>query len=147
MNNEFPKIGIATIVKAGGLILLGKRINSHGNGTWSFPGGKLEKYESFFDCAKRELYEETGLLEGIDVTYISKDPIAITNDFFKKEGEHYITLFLKAEQISGKFAEVKEKDKCKCWEYTHWDNIINGKRDPLFLPIQNLIKQNYNPYI
>lgn len=142
-----PRIGIATIVKAGGLILIGQRINSHGNGTWSFPGGKLEKFESFYDCAKRELFEETGLIEGKDVRYLSKMPIAITNDFFKEENLHYITLFLKAEQISGKFAEVKERDKCKCWEYAHWDNIINEKKAQLFLPIQNLIKQNYNPYL
>ena len=65
--DDKPKVGIATIVQAEGLILIGQRINSHGDGTWSFPGGKLEKFESFFDCAKRELCEETGLLEGIDV--------------------------------------------------------------------------------
>lgn len=147
MNISMPKVGIATIVKSRGLILLGQRVNSIGHGTWSFPGGKLEKFETFFECAKRELYEETGLLENRDVIYLNKNPLAITNDLFKEEGEHYITLFLEAEQISKKFAEVKEKNKCKCWEYVHWEDIINKKYDPLFLPIQNLIKQEYTPYI
>ena len=65
--------------------------------------------------------------------YISKNPIAITNDFFNNEGHHYITLFLKAKQISPKFAEVKEKNKCKGWEYTHWENILKENYNPLFL--------------
>ncbi len=147
MNEKnYPRVGIATIVKAGGLILIGQRISSLGNNTWSFPGGKLEKFESIYDCAKRELYEETGLVEGKDVKYFGENPIAITNDFFIEENKHYITLFLKAEQISSKIAEVIEKDKQKIWEYTHWDNILNGKYNPLFLPVQNLIKQKYNPY-
>jgi 8-oxo-dGTP diphosphatase len=140
-----PKIGLTTIVIKNGLILIGKRKNSHGEGTWNFPGGHLEYLESFIDCAKRELYEETGLIADEDVKYISNQPVAITNDFFKEENKHYITLHLQAKQISKKFAKIIEPDKCECWEYTHWNNLIKGK-DKLFLPLQNLIKQNYNPY-
>ena len=145
MEKQRPKVGLATIVKAGGLILIGERINSHGHLTWCFPGGHLEKFESFIDCAKRELSEETGLIEGEDVRYVSENPVAITNDFLREEDKHYITLFLQAEQISGKFAKVMEPKKCNFWEYTHWDNILKGKYE-LFLPIKNLIKQDYNPY-
>lgn len=32
-----------------------------GKTTWELPWGRLEKWESSFDCAKRELYEETGI--------------------------------------------------------------------------------------
>lgn len=32
------------------------------NGYWSYPGGSLELGESFEACAKREVFEETGLL-------------------------------------------------------------------------------------
>ncbi len=31
--------------------------------TWEIPGGHREEYESAFEAAKRELYEETGALE------------------------------------------------------------------------------------
>jgi 8-oxo-dGTP diphosphatase len=54
-----PKVGVAVIVVKDTRILLGKRVNSHGSGTWQFPGGHLEFGEPIEDCAKRELFEET----------------------------------------------------------------------------------------
>ena len=43
-------------------VLLGKRSVKHGYGKWSIPGGKMEKKDNtFFDCAVRELKEETGI--------------------------------------------------------------------------------------
>lgn len=141
---ERPKIGIATIVKKDDLILIGRRINSHGNKTWAFPGGHLEKYESFIDCASRETKEETGLIEGIDIKYTSLNPIAITNDLFKEDNKHYITLFMEAQQISNKFPKIMEPNKCEKWTYMPWEKILKEKQ--IFLPIYNLIKQGFNPY-
>ncbi len=39
-------------------VLLQKRTD---NGFWAYPGGSLELGESFEECAKREVFEETGL--------------------------------------------------------------------------------------
>jgi 8-oxo-dGTP diphosphatase len=62
MNQENrPYIGVAVIVVREGRVLLGKRKNAHGAGTWQFPGGHLEYGESIESCARRELFEETGL--------------------------------------------------------------------------------------
>lgn len=51
-------------VSAGGVILgpEGKLVlvEQHGN-SWSFPKGGVEEGESFFDAARREIEEETGL--------------------------------------------------------------------------------------
>ena len=77
-----PKVGIAAIVVRGNKILLGKRKGSHGDGTYSFPGGHLEFGESLEECARRETKEETGL----DVANIRFS--ALTNDVFEKEGKH-----------------------------------------------------------
>lgn len=41
-----PYIGVAVIVVRDGRVLLGKRKNAHGAGTWQFPGGHLEYGES-----------------------------------------------------------------------------------------------------
>ena len=65
---------------------MGKRKGSHGEGTWSVPGGHLEFGETIENCAKREVYEETGLVI-TDVTVAG-----ITNDIFSEEETHYITI-------------------------------------------------------
>ena len=90
-----PYIGVAIIVIKDGKVLLGKRKNSHGSGTWHFPGGHLEFNESIEACARREVFEETGLR----IKNIRLGPY--TNDMFAKEQKHYITLFAVAEYDSG----------------------------------------------
>ena len=42
-------------------ILLQKRAD---NGFWDYPAGSMELGESFEECARREVYEETGLVCG-----------------------------------------------------------------------------------
>ncbi|MBI2581608.1 NUDIX domain-containing protein, partial [Candidatus Woesearchaeota archaeon] len=58
---ERPKVGIGVILVKEGKVLLLKRKNAHGEGTWGFPGGHLELHEEFEDCVKREVEEETGI--------------------------------------------------------------------------------------
>ncbi len=54
---ERPKVGVGVIVVKEGKVLLLQRKNSHGSGTWCFPGGHLEYGESLEECAKREVLE------------------------------------------------------------------------------------------
>jgi mutator protein MutT len=128
-----PKVGVAVIVFKDSKVLLGKRMNSHGSGTWQFPGGHLEFGERIEDCAKRELFEETGLT----MRNIRSGPY--TNDIFETEQKHYITLFVIADYDSGVLT-VKEPKKCEKWKWFRWSQLP----EPKFLPIQNLIKQKFN---
>lgn len=127
-----PKVGLAVIIVRDKQVLLGQRKNAHGAGSWCFPGGHLEFGEEFIECAQREVQEETGL----QLTNIK--PAAFTNDIFTQEGKHYITLFFTAECDSGE-PQLLEPDKCEGWAWFSWDNLPQ----PLFLPIQNLLKQGF----
>ncbi len=134
MENKRPKVGVGVIVIKDDKILLGKRKNAHGEGTWSFPGGHLEFNESWEGCALRETMEETG----IKIKNIRFG--AVTNDIFQIEEKHYITIFMLADYS---FGEVKtmEPEKCEQWGWFEWDDLPK----PIFVPIQNLQKRNYNP--
>jgi len=131
---KHPRVGIGVIITNNNKVLLGKRKNAHGDGTWCFPGGHLEFGESFEDCARREVLEETGLHVGTIGVH------AVTNDFFQLEQKHYVTIFMSADYIDG-IAQVLEPDKCEKWEWCAWDELPQ----PLFVPIENLIKQRAPP--
>ena len=135
-----PKIGLGVIVIKENKILLGKRKNAHGEGTWSFPGGHLEMWEELWQCAEREVSEETGLVVNVYESDCNFS-YATTNDLFNEEDEHYITLFVRANYIDGE-PKVMEPNKCECWRWFEWNKLPKN----LFLPIQNLIKENYNPF-
>lgn len=134
-NNERPKIGVGVIIRKGGKVLMGKRKNSHGDGTWSFPGGHLEMNESIEGCAERELGEEVG----IKIKNLRR--VHFTNDIFKEEKKHYVTLFLVADYKSG-VVKVKEPEKLERWEWREWSKLPK----PLFLPIVNLLKVGFDPF-
>ena len=129
--SERPKVGVGVIVIKDGKILLGKRKNAHGEGAWSFPGGHLEINESWEDCASRETMEETGMV----IKNIRFG--TATNDIFQAEEKHYITIFMLSDYDSG-VVKVMEPEKC---EWFQWSQLPQ----PLFVPIQNLLKKNFNP--
>ena len=127
-----PLVGIAVMVIKDNQVLLGRRKNAHGSGTWAFPGGHLEFNESIEDCAGREVFEETG----IQIKNLRYGPY--TNDIFTDEGKHYVTLFVTADYEAGT-AVVKEPHKCEKWAWFQWPPDVQ----PCFLPLQNLLKLNF----
>jgi len=126
-----PLVGIAVMVVKDNRVLLGKRKNAHGSGTWAFPGGHLEFNESIETCAKREVLEETG----IQIKNLRYGPY--TNDIFTDENKHYVTLFVTADYDSGT-PMVKEPHKCEKWGWFQWPPNVK----PCFLPIKNLLELN-----
>ena len=66
------------------------RLGSHGSGSFALPGGHLEFGESFEDCARREVLEETGLHLGA-VWFETA-----VNSIFSAES-HYVTIFMRSE--------------------------------------------------
>jgi 8-oxo-dGTP diphosphatase len=134
--NTRPLVGIAAVIIRNKKVLLGKRKGSHGTGTWGFPGGHLEYGESFIDCVKREVMEETSL------AVANTQYAAISNDIYTQEEKHYVTIFMVCDYISGE-AQVMEPEKCEQWEWFDWTKLPQ----PLFLSIQNVRQQGFNPFV
>ncbi len=129
-----PKVGVAVIVIKDGMVALGKRRGSHGDGTWAFPGGHLEFQESLEDCARREVLEETGL-EIKNIRFST-----ITNDIFSAESKHYITIYMIADYKRGEL-KIMEPEKCEFFGWFPWGEFPR----PRFIPLENLLNQDYKP--
>ncbi|WP_394203691.1 NUDIX hydrolase [Shewanella waksmanii] len=125
------RVGVAAVILRQGKVLLGERIGSHGAHTWATPGGHLELGETVEACAKRETFEETGLV--VD----SFKKFTFTNDVFTKEKKHYVTLYVVGSSTKGE-PSVTEPEKCLQWRWCSFDDLP----EPLFLPLTNLIKEN-----
>lgn len=130
-----PKVGLGVIVVKDGKVLVGKRKNTHGEGTWCFPGGHLEFGESWETCARREVSEEAGI-NIKDLKFLTA-----TNDIFEHEEKHYITIVMIAQYDYGE-VKVMEPDKCECWEWSDWNQLPS----PLFIPTLNLVKNIDKPF-
>ncbi|TVY73435.1 Nudix hydrolase [Lachnellula suecica] len=123
--------------------LIGKRINSHGGGTFALPGGHLEFGESPEECAVREIMEETGL-KVTNVRFLTA-----TNDYMPADSRHYITLWVACVRETDEHEpQVVEPDKCEGWEWQGWEDFkgwVEGygeaSEKKLFSPMLNLIAQ------
>jgi len=135
-SDKHPRAGVGAILVRDGKVLLGRRKNAHGEGSWAFPGGHLEFGESIEECAARETYEESG----ITIPATNFMLATFTNDIFTENDKHYITLFAIAKCDIGE-ARIMEPDKCTEWGWFGWNELPQ----PLFLTLQNLLKQNFNP--
>ena len=132
--SQGPKVGVAIIITRDDQLLLIKRKGTRGPGTWSTPGGHLDFGETPEQCAAREAKEEVGL----DVTDIRFR--AVTNDVFDQQGKHYITIWMDGKSTSGQPYIAAEKEVAEIGWFA-WNSLPN----PLFLSLENLLKENSYP--
>lgn len=121
-NEKIVRVGTAAFIYRDGLLLLGQRLGSHGEGTYSLPGGHVDFGEEPEDAIKREIEEETGM----KVLSVSKASPGYVNTHFPEEGKQYITLFFRAE-CEGE-PRVMEPTKCGGWGWYDLDHLPS----PLF---------------
>ncbi len=95
-----PLIGIAVLVfDDDGRILLVKRKYPPQQGKWSLPGGHMNLGESLLDTARRELFEETGLL-GTPVGIVDVNEY-ITFDVDGRVFRQYVILYVLMSGLTG----------------------------------------------
>ena len=133
MTNQKPQVGTAIIITKDDKVLLMKRKGPHGTGTWSTPGGHLDFGETPEQCAAREAKEEVGL-DVLDIRFR-----AVTNDVFEATGKHYITLWMDG-RSTGEPVIAAEREVAEIGWFA-WDSLPS----PLFLPLENLVKENSYP--
>jgi 8-oxo-dGTP diphosphatase len=127
-----PRVGVGVFIFRDGKFLMGKRKGSHGEGSWSIPGGHLEFGETPEETAIREVEEETGLQ--ISNVHFA----ALTNDVFVDDKTHYITIWMMSNWKSGE-PIITEPDKYIDQEWFDFDSLP----EPLFLPWQQLMKSEF----
>lgn len=125
--------GVSVIVRRDNKILMGLRKGSHGADCWAFPGGHMEPGETVAGAGSRELYEETG----IDISPTQFRKLTYTNDYFRRDNKHYITLYTET-LWNGVEPRIMEPEKCAEWI---WASHVPGE---LFTPIKNLLRDDPN---
>lgn len=113
--DQRPKIGIGVMIIKDGKVLLGKRRGSHGAGEYASPGGHMEYMESFEECARKEVREETGI-EIDNVRFL------LLGNIKQYAPKHYVQIGLVADWKSGK-PKVLEPDKCESWDWYDLDKL------------------------
>lgn len=119
MTENNPRVGIGVLIQnEKGEVLIGLRKGSDGAGKWAFPGGHLDFGETIFECAKREVKEETDL----DLTKFTLISVADELDYIDTTGIHYLNIGIKAE-YNGVEPKLMEPNKNDGWEWFSPDNL------------------------
>ncbi|VSG33162.1 MutT/NUDIX family protein [Streptococcus pneumoniae] len=92
------------MIKNGDKVLVQDRVSPDWSGI-TFPGGHVERGESFVDAVIREVKEETGLI-------ISKPQLCGIKNWYDDKDYRYVVLFYKTEHFTG---ELQSSDEGKVW--------------------------------
>ena len=136
---DVVRAGVGVMILKDGKVLLGKRHDDpekadsmlHGEGTWTFPGGKADFQESLLDMAVRELKEETDM----DVDPKDLDVFSVTND--RVPDNHFVTIGFLTKKFRGE-PKVMEPDEITDWKWFPLHDLPEN----MFFPCKKMI-QNY----
>jgi len=132
-----PQVGVGVMIMRDEKLLLGQRKSSLGQATYSWAGGHLEFGETLEECAKRETFEETGLV------VISLKLLCMSNIILYDK--HYLDVEFVAKVAQGE-PQIMEPDKIIDWRWYE----LNDLPSPLFKATELALQsyrtgQFYNP--
>lgn len=94
-----PWCAVGVVVRDRERVLLVRRARPPNVGTWSLPGGALELGEAVFDAARREVFEETGIV--VVPREVVEVYDAVTRDDDGRVRFHYVVVEILAEPALG----------------------------------------------
>ena len=101
----------------------------HGEGTWTFPGGKLDFHETLIDGISREVFEETNIKINKEKTRV----LSVSDEMVPDN--HYVTIGFFCEDFDGEL-KIMEPEEIIEWK---WYNL-NSLPEKVFPPSLKMIK-------
>jgi len=99
-----PVVGLATLFIKDGKILLAERRTGKRQGWMNCPGGHLEWGETFDECARREVKEETG------IDLLRCEFLTAANGLALDEDHHYIMIYMLAIDWKGEPKQMEDSN-------------------------------------
>lgn len=133
-------VGVGVMIMRDGKVLLGLRNPNkekasselQGQGTWTMPGGKVDKGEKLIEAAYRELAEETG------ITTIHLQFMALQDDI--TEFAHYVTAGFIGELSRDIEPQALEPETIIEWRWFDLDKLPEN----MYFPSRKFIEKYQN---
>ena len=122
---EVELTNMCMICDGNGNVLVQNKTNHPTWHGWNFPGGHVEKGESFTDAVIREVYEETGLK-------IYSPQLCGIKDWYENQCR-YVVLFYKATQFDGNMLSSSEGE---VW----WEDVENLPNLNLSIDMNDMLR-------
>jgi len=134
-------IGCELFIRKGDTILLGKRKNVYGAGTWALPGGHLEFNERLVDAICREAEEELGgVIKPQELTMVS-----VVDDLQPENDLHYVHVSFELKEPTWE-PRIMEPDTCEEWRYFSLDELPENFFTPHKGIVENYLKGRLYDY-
>lgn len=136
---EFKDIELTTmcaVLRKGEVLCINRRKTWRG---YAFPGGHLENGESFSECAKREVFEETGLI------IKELKPVGMTHFFNTDTGKRLMVVNFVATEYSGEAENRSDEGDIEWIKITDLKkyDLAEGMEQRLDLFFSNGYKEMY----